>query len=229
MSLASFVGYPSGVAAALGLELVNAGCSGEATGGFVSATGEDNGCRPDKAKGRLHTVYTSTQLDFAIDFLKRHAGDAQPPALVTLDLGGNDLFLLQDRCNGNGLCEAGSLPAALSAMHANVQLAFASLRGTGYAGPIVFLTSYVPDFSSTLDTIGMKQTNAAIAAEVTKPAIHGLVADGYGAMEAASQPSQGDACKAGLLIALPAGGCDVHPSPAGRAILEQAVLKALGK
>src|SRR6185369_15346201 len=44
----NFVGYPDYVTAALGFTETSAACPGEATTGFMSATGADNGCRPFK-------------------------------------------------------------------------------------------------------------------------------------------------------------------------------------
>jgi len=46
-------------------------------------------------------------------------------------------------------------------------------------------------------------------------------------MKAAAANDGGDACKAGLLIPLPEGGCDIHPSPKGRAVLVEAFRSAL--
>src|ERR687888_2613873 len=42
----NFVGYPEVVAQRLDLADTNASCPGEATGGFLSLVGTDNGCRP---------------------------------------------------------------------------------------------------------------------------------------------------------------------------------------
>jgi hypothetical protein len=57
----------------------------------------------------------------------------------------------------------------------------------------------------------------------------GIVADGFGAFAAASAATAGDACAAGLLIAVSSTPhtCDSHPSPAGRDLLAQAVVAAL--
>ncbi len=45
----NFVGYPDYVAAALSFTETSASCPGEATTGFISLTGADNGCRPFRA------------------------------------------------------------------------------------------------------------------------------------------------------------------------------------
>jgi lysophospholipase L1-like esterase len=223
MDLSRFVGYPTKVAATLGFQLVNTGCSGEASSGFVSATGADNGCRQEKARGRLHTVYTSTQLDFATSFLKAHP----ETKLVTIDIGANDLILAKKACNGSALCEATAVPKVVPQVGANARTIFKAIRDTGYSGPLVLLSTYVPDYNNTMERIAMEAMNEAVTLELQKSDIHGLIAHGYHAMHDATASSNGDACAAGLLIKLPQGGCDIHPTPAGRAVLEQAVLDAL--
>jgi hypothetical protein len=37
----------------------------------------------------------------------------------------------------------------------------------------------------------------------------------------------GSSCAAGLLIALPSGGCDIHPSVKGRALLAEAIVSTI--
>ena len=54
------------------------------------------------------------------------------------------------------------------------------------------------------------------------------LADGFGAFQRASLTNQGDPCKAGLLVKLPDGTCDVHPSPQGQKLLAGAVLAVTG-
>jgi hypothetical protein len=54
-----------------------------------------------------------------------------------------------------------------------------------------------------------------------------LIADGFGAMQEAAAVSGGDLCAAGLLIALPTGGCDVHPTLAGQKVLARALGEVL--
>jgi hypothetical protein len=57
-------------------------------------------------------------------------------------------------------------------------------------------------------------------------AFGGSVADGFGAFKAAAAAFGGDSCAAGLVIHLTANTCDVHPSPAGAALLARAVRAA---
>src|SRR5689334_25258368 len=57
----NFVGYPEVVAHFLDLNLTNASCPGEASGGFISLTGVDNLCRPYRHAFHLHTDYSTSQ------------------------------------------------------------------------------------------------------------------------------------------------------------------------
>src|SRR3954451_11018487 len=90
---ASFVGYPESLARRLDLNLNNASCPGETSDGLISHTNPqlDNGCNPYRANFLLHTRYSGSQLDFAVAYLLAHPRTR----LVTIDVGANDLFLLQ--------------------------------------------------------------------------------------------------------------------------------------
>jgi hypothetical protein len=68
--------------------------------------------------------------------------------------------------------------------------------------------------------------NSAIAGVTT--ANGGIVADGFGAFGAASAAFGGSPCAAGLLIKLPDGTCNIHPSPAGHRLLAAAIATAIG-
>src|SRR5215470_9155782 len=109
----NFVGYPDYAARSLRLTATNASCPGEATSGFLSATGADNGCRAFRQLAPLHVSYGSTQLVFAEGFL----GDHRNTKLVTVGLGANDVFLLQRSCANAPnpqQCFAAGLPALLA-------------------------------------------------------------------------------------------------------------------
>jgi lysophospholipase L1-like esterase len=63
---------------------------------------------------------------------------------------------------------------------------------------------------------------------VTETRSHGgKILDGFGAFGKASLPFKGDTCKAGLLIHLTPTTCDIHPSPAGAALLARALHSAV--
>src|SRR5207245_8142772 len=122
----NFVGYPEYVGQALRFTTTNASCPGEATGGFSSLVGADNGCRSFRANAPLHVSYTGTQLDFATRLL------AAPPntRLVTIGLGANDAFLLQSACAGDPQCIANGLPQVLATIGANMNAILGALNAT---------------------------------------------------------------------------------------------------
>ena len=90
----NFIGYPSYVGGDLRLEVANASCAGETTGGFMSPTAPDNGCRGYRANFPLHVSNGSTQLAYALSYLATH----KKTRLVSISLGANDAFLLQAAC-----------------------------------------------------------------------------------------------------------------------------------
>ncbi len=76
------VRYPENLAQMLNVEDVNASCPGEASGGFISLAGTDNGCRRFRAAAPLHVQYSTSQLDLATSFLR-----SKPrTSLVTIDI-----------------------------------------------------------------------------------------------------------------------------------------------
>jgi len=56
----------------------------------------------------------------------------------------------------------------------------------------------------------------------------GIVADGLDAFKGPSLSFGGDPCAAGLLIKLPDGTCNIHPSPTGHRLLAAAIAEAIG-
>lgn len=211
----NFTGYPEIVAQTLNIEDVNAGCPGEASGGFISPTGLDNVCRPYRAAFPLHVAYTGTQLDFAVNYLKNNPRTR----LVTLNLGANDLFRLQKNCRNDAACIAANLPTYLANLDANLRTIFAALRGTGYTGLIVALTYYALDYSDTSVTVLLNNPMVDAASRYGV-----LVASGFEAWKPDAVAAGGSSCAAGLLIPLPTGGCDVHPTPKGRDLLAAAIV-----
>ncbi len=234
----NFVGYPTPVAAALKENLVNASCSGEASGGFISLTGTDNGCRlwrfinGDPSQGLalpLHVAYSGTQLAFADGFLQSH-----PQTLVvSINIGANDLFVLIRGCGGSTTpaeikCIRAGLPAMLQTLGANLDIIYGHIRNLdGYHHKLVGLTYYSLNYSDPVGTQITAAVNQVVADHTL--AWGGIVADGFGAFAAASASFGGDTCAAGLRIVLVASPltCDVHPTPAGRDLLAQAIVNAL--
>jgi lysophospholipase L1-like esterase len=221
----NFVGYPEIVAQRLGIEDVNATCPGEATGGFLSLTGTDNVCRPYRASFPLHVAYKTTQMAFALKYLRQH----DDTKLVTLTLGANDLFRFQKDCAAGptvGTCPLG-VGGVLATMQSNLNTILSGIRHAGYKGTIVALTYYALDYNDTSGALLLAGPMIAAAA-----ANHALVASGLEAWRATATaaPFNGSSCAAGLLIATPPGQttvCDVHPTPKGRDLLAGAVLQTI--
>jgi len=213
----AFVGYPQVLAGQLGLQLTNAACPGETTSSFLSTTGVDNGCREYRAAVPLHTDYVGTQADFAVDFLRKHP----QTRLVTIDLGANDLFLLQGACQNSIPCIEQGLPAVLQTVGRNLNTIDTRLRReAGYQRELVALTYYVTDYR---DPNAVQPVVALNVLVLGASLFHlGRVADGFGAFALASRATQGDACAAGLLAPL-GPGCDIHPSLAGHTVLAAAI------
>lgn len=211
----NFYGYPEIVAQRLNIEDVNATCPGEATGGFLSLTGTDNVCRPYRSAFPLHVAYSGTQMAFATAYLRAHP----ETRLVTLTLGANDIFRFQKDCMAGptvGTCPLGIL-GVLGVMFHNLNTIFANIRATGYSGLIVAVTYYSLDYSDTSGAVALNTPMVAAAA-----GNGALVASGLDAW--AARADGGSSCTAKLLIQLPTGGCDVHPTLRGHQLLAQQII-----
>jgi lysophospholipase L1-like esterase len=184
----------------------------------------DNGCRSYRAAFPLHVSYNTSQLDFAIGFLKSHPHTR----LVTLDVGANDLLLLQAACAGNANCVANGLPGLLTTLRANLTTIYGRIRGEAqYRHSIVGLMYYALDYTDPVSLAVTLQIDATVAQATF--AARGRVADGFGEFAIASGAFGGSPCAAGLLIPTPGrpAPCDVHPSPAGRDLLADAIADVL--
>jgi hypothetical protein len=206
------VGYPE----VLSEDGVNASCPGETSGSLIAGP-PDNGCAAFRSVAPLHASYTGTQLAFAVAYIRAHP-DTE---LVTIDIGGNDLFVLLRTCGSSSSCFAAGFPALLSSLANNLATIYGSLRAAGFRGHLVALTYYLTNFNdpNQLGTLG--PINQVVATVTT--AFGGQVADGFGAFQAEAAQAGGDSCAAGLLIRLPTGSCDIHPSETGQEILAEAI------
>jgi lysophospholipase L1-like esterase len=223
----NFVGYPEYVGRMLRFDAVNPSCPGEATSSFLSFAGADNGCRPFRAQFPLHVAYSSTQLDFATRFLKSHP----ETRLVSIGLGGNDIFLLLEACASAvdpQHCFDARLPHLLDTLVLNMQTILGDLRATGFEGVIVVVNYYSFDYSDAAQTALTQQLNEAVTAPAA--AYGARVADVFTAFKTvASNPfAGGKTCKAGLLNASSANQflCDIHPSQSGHQLIAQTIAYA---
>ncbi len=228
----NFIGYPNTVAAKLKETLTNAACPGETSSHFINLSGSDNGCGTWRLNFPLHVTYSSpkqTQLAFADTFLQSH-----PKTLVvSIDIGANDLFVLERACGGSTTpteiqCILTGLPAMLATLSANLNTIYGHIRNLDrYHHKLVALTYYSLNYSDPVSTNVISQVNQVVANRTL--AWKGIVADGFDVFADASKAYGGDTCAAGLRIVVSSTPltCDIHPSPAGRDLLAQAIVKAL--
>jgi lysophospholipase L1-like esterase len=223
IDLANYHGYPEFVSDDANLQVTNASCVGESSASFLTSGAPDLGCQQWKqANLPMFVRYTETQMEYAIAFLR-----ANPNVkLLTINIGGNDLGLLRQLCGSNLTCQLLGLPGVYAAYSRNLLSIFSRLRQeAGYRGSIVLLTYYAFDYSNlanpeTAAFVGLNGVASGIAT-----AFGAKVADGFHAFFEASIPFGGNPCAAGLLVPLPTGGCDVHPSVKGHKVLADAIMK----
>jgi lysophospholipase L1-like esterase len=221
---ARFRGYAEKYGALRGLRVANASCPGETTSSMLTAGAQSNGCENSvgspagyRTTFPLHVPYTGTQIDYAVRYLRTH----QDTRLVTLTIGANDMFVCRqvttDHCTGPDFQET------LDQVSRNVATILGAVRAR-YRGDLVLVSYYSLDYRDPAQLGQVKAINAALT-QVTRR-YHGKVADGFTAFRLASLRTGGDPCAAGLLIKLPAGGCDVHPTAAGHRVLTAALAVA---
>ena len=215
----NFIGFPDYAGQALELHTSNAACPGETSGSFLSSTAPDDGCRFYRSQAPLHVGYTSTQLDFAVSFLKLHSDTR----LVSIGLGANDVLLLRMQCANDPTCIALELPQVLAAVETNLVTILSDLRAAGYRGIIVVVNYYSVDYSDTNETAITAAINQALAAASEQADT--VVADVFTAFEAVAGPAGGHTCSVGLLNASPQDqfACDIHPSQSGQKLIARTV------
>ncbi|MGW4519541.1 SGNH/GDSL hydrolase family protein [Amycolatopsis sp. NPDC004378] len=215
LNAANFSGYAEKYAALRGLRLANASCPGETTGSLLVTTAPSNGCENGyRAAFPLHVAYPGSQIAYAVQYLRTH----RDTRLVTLTIGANDLFLCRDTTPDH--CTGPDFTAALGQVSRNLAAILGAVRSQ-YRGELVLVSYYSLDYRDAAQVAQVKALDTALA-QVTRR-YHGKVADGFTAFFLASLRTGGDPCAAGLLVKLPAGGCDVHPSAAGHRVLELAL------
>jgi len=226
----NFIGYPEHDSLLLNLDFANAACPGETTGSLLSATAPDNGCRAFRSAFPLHVPYSSTQIAFATEFLRLH----RRVRVVTIGVGANDLFLLQNSCATNSnptACVDAELPTVLASISADMAKILLGIRSTGYGGEIVIVNYYSLDYSDAANTAITKLLNQSI--EAPAKSFGAVIADVFTAFQnAVSNPAiGGKVCNAGLLNVNPQdptqATCDVHPSQSGQRLIAGAVARAV--
>jgi lysophospholipase L1-like esterase len=224
VSLDNYTGYPRLAGRSVHQKVVNASCFGETSGSMITATAPDLGCHDWKNAGNpMYVSYGGTQIDYAVNYLRTNPA----PKLITINIGGNDLGLLQAKCTGpdgvlNPICALTGLPGTLATVGQNLTTIYTRIRKDGgYSGPIVALNYPAFNYADPLLTPAFVALNQVISTVTI--AFRGTVADSFGLFLKASATSGGDACKAGLYLRTSATTCDTHPSAAGQDLLTDAI------
>ena len=225
---AGFTGYPEQLGARLRLSVANAACPGETSSSLIKTSAPSNGCENNPAhtadnyrNNPLHVKYKGSQLAFALSYLRSH----HDVRLVTLMIGANDFYVCQETTS-DSCASTAERNATAATVAKNVHTILSAIRNKAhYKGQLVILNYYslnysVPAINAQSQLLNRIQDGAAKPFGVK-------IADGYGELQAASTHSGGNTCTAGLLTQLSAGGCGVHPSYAGQALLAQAVEKTI--
>lgn len=219
----NFVGYPNYVGGDLRQDTANGACPGESSSSFVSAIAADNGCREFRSSFPLHVNYASTQLDFATSYVATH----KQTRLVTITLGANDFFLLEQSCLGSPMCIQNGLTLTVTTLYANMSAILGNLRAAGFHGVLMVVNYYSVDYTDPAQTGLTIALNQAIAGAAQ--ANGAVVADVFTAFQAAASSSfaGGQTCKAGLLNVNPSDptqmSCDVHPTQSGQRLIADTV------
>jgi lysophospholipase L1-like esterase len=220
----NFIGYPDWAGGDLRLDTTNAACPGETSDSFKSTSGADFGCKDYRASFPLHVSYTSSQLDFATNFLMTH----KQTRLVTISLGSNDVFLLEKSCNFDPHCVQAGLPPVLATLGANMDFILRSLHNTGFRGVLMVVNYYSLNYDDPIETGIVSLLNQTLASVAS--AKGAVVADAFTAFKNAASSTNpvGNTCLAGLLNGNPPPPpptllCDVHPSQSGHQLLADTV------
>jgi lysophospholipase L1-like esterase len=225
---AAFPGYPAQLGARLRLSVANASCPGETSSSLINTSAPSNGCENNPAHSTnnyrnnpLHVKYTGSQLAFALSYLHSHHN----VRLVTLMIGANDFFFCQ-KTTSDGCASPAEQNATAATVTKNIHTILSAIRKKAhYNGQLVIVNYYslnysIPAINAQSQLLNKVQDAAAKPFGVK-------IADGYGELQAASAHSGDNTCTAGLLTQLSAGGCGIHPSYAGQALLAQALEKAI--
>lgn len=236
----NYKGYSDILGERLGLAVENSACPGEASGSFLDKSADDNGCRKNRTQYKMHSDWgnAQTQMDYAVASLQKSIAAGNPPELVTLSIGGNDLLLLQKSCEGWGFvtsgCLLGKLPFAEHAYGEHLEKIIETIDDTGYRGTMVIVTTHAPDYSDAIANIGLGRFNDEIKESIKHASEHlnmrVVVADGFGAFKKEADKHGGKTCETGLLVKNPDGKtCDIHPSLAGHKVLADAIQAAIAE
>jgi lysophospholipase L1-like esterase len=225
----SFLGYPQHIAAAMHLIVANAACPGETSTSLINAAAPSNGCENEPGSPHagyrtlfpLHVAYPGSQLSYAVRYLRAH----RDVRLVSLLIGANDYF----RCTKiteDGCASSAERRGVLRTVARNIRTILSAIRRNAhYQGQLVLVSYYSLNYASAAGDALIQLLNRDVAAAARPFGI--ARADGYDQFRVAAAHSRGDSCKAGLLTQLSSGGCGIHPTYAGQALLAEAVERVI--
>jgi len=208
-----FVGYPTYLDAAIDDVLTNPTCPGETSASFMIAGAPDRGCQDFRKDFGLHVSYAGTQQDFALAFLASHP----ETKLITLTIGANDALLLAQSC-ADQTCIANGLAATAQ----NVIAILTTLRHASPTAQIILTLYYAPSLDPGILSL-THALNSTLSQAVALASAGVVVVDLKAAFDAADASFGGDPCKAGLLVRLPDGTCDIHPSQTGQKLIARTI------
>jgi lysophospholipase L1-like esterase len=225
---ASFPGYPEQLGARLHLSVANAACTGETSSSLINTSAPSNGCENNPAhtsnnyrNNPLHVNYKGSQLAFALSYLQSHHN----VRLVTLMIDANDFFVCQET-TPDGCASTAEQSATTATVTRNIHTILSAIRHKAhYNGQLVIVNYYSLNYSMPASDAQSQLLNRVQDAAAKPFGVK--IADGYGELQAASAHSGANTCTAGLLTQLSAGGCGIHPSYAGQALLAQALEKVI--
>lgn len=221
----NFVGYADFLGQALDMSVTNAACPGETSGSMISGTPPDNGCHEYyPTVFPRHVAYTGSQLTFAVDFLSSH----KDTKMVSLQIGGNDVLILEQQCELDTTCILEGLPAVELQLAKNLNTIYRAIRDQAhYRHTIVEVSYFAFNYNDPNNVAIVSSLDAVEAAVATR--YHARVAPVLQEFAEASAPT-GVPCYAGLQVVLSPGpppSCDIHPSIAGHKVYTQAILEVV--
>jgi lysophospholipase L1-like esterase len=237
--LSKYIGYPEIVAGILHRQLSDASCPGETTSTFLQTSAPIDYypgfyCVPmdnqvfvsfnnQETQLNYFVPYNGApdQLAYAVTFLKANPGTK----LVTIDIGLNDIGLVQINCANTPQDCQSELSTALATVGQNLAAIFSGLRATGYQGPIVAVDAFSFNYSDAVESGAISAFNTVTEQAASPFGV--TVADLYPLFEHLAAPFGGDTCAAGVLVKLSNGTCDTHPNLLGQAIIASAVIQVL--
>lgn len=149
------------------------GCSGETTDQFVG--GVNISGQPSKCAG---LYVTGSQMGDALAAIGK--GNV---ALITVELGANDVLQAQQVCGGDPSCIVGQIPVIAG----KVAQIVGTLRQAGYAGPIVAMNYYNPQVAAAIGyfsgVAGQQTPNPSLAvlSDQLVQGFNGALAQAYAA------------------------------------------------